>query len=238
MKVVTFDPPTGIYHFELTEIETYLHQHPVVEVVLAKTGSFTLRTATQQLDDLSLAVILPNVAHQLLAAEVELELLILECNVDAIVAFFDTLGIQFEEGIATQTSLEPPLADLLVQLTTTTVFKAQPRHQDTRIQTCLAYLDSSASDYKTMLASLRAQVHLSESRLSHIFKAAMGVSIKKYLLWSRLRNAIALVVHQQLNLYEAALQSGFYDQAHLSKAFKQVMGLNPSLVYNSGTLFE
>ena len=89
-----------------------------------------------------------------------------------------------------------------------------------------------------MMRSLQAETHLSESRLSHLFKEEMGLSLKKYLVWSRLRETIQYVLSEEISLYEAGLRSGFFDQAHLSRAFKQMLGLSPSKVYNSRMIQE
>ena len=84
-----------------------------------------------------------------------------------------------------------------------------------------------------MIEVLKSKTNLLESRLSHLFKSEMGISLKKYLVWSRLKKAFELVIAGKMNMYEASIESGFYDQAHLSKAFKQILGIAPSESYNS-----
>ncbi len=78
--------------------------------------------------------------------------------------------------------------------------------------------------------------NLSESRISHVFKNEVGTSLKKYLVWSKLKRTFELVINGKMNMFEASLESGFYDQAHLSKAFKQMFGVKPSKTYNSRTI--
>ena len=77
---------------------------------------------------------------------------------------------------------------------------------------------------------------LSDSRLSHLFKEHIGISIKKYLIWNKLRKAINLYLSESTNLTDVSIQSGFFDQAHLSNSFKKVLGVSPSKVYNSRIL--
>lgn len=38
MKVLEFDTNKGIYQFNLEDFETTLHQHPVVEIIVAQTN--------------------------------------------------------------------------------------------------------------------------------------------------------------------------------------------------------
>ena len=55
-------------------------------------------------------------------------------------------------------------------------------------------------------------------------------------MWSKLKKAFESVVREDKNMYEASIANGFYDQAHLSKAFRQMLGISPSDVYNSRML--
>ncbi|WP_299440852.1 AraC family transcriptional regulator [uncultured Aquimarina sp.] len=107
---------------------------------------------------------------------------------------------------------------------------------DDRIQKCLEILEAENLDYDKVISVLTSKVFLSESRLSHLFKEHIGISIKKYLVWSKLKKAIHAVLNENISLTEASLEVGFYDQAHLSNAFKNVLGIAPSKAYNSRIL--
>ena len=87
-----------------------------------------------------------------------------------------------------------------------------------------------------MLNTLTQVVHLSESRLSHLFKAKVGISLKKYMVWCKLRSTIDQHLDKKEDLFSSLIQSGFYDQPHFSKAFKTMLGVKPSNVYNSRTV--
>lgn len=74
---------------------------------------------------------------------------------------------------------------------------------------------------------LAREVCLSVPRLAQLFRQITGIPIRRYRLWHRLYVTL-LGVSRGLPLNEAALQAGFSDYAHFSRAFKSVGGVNPS----------
>lgn len=76
---------------------------------------------------------------------------------------------------------------------------------------------------------LAALAGISESRLQHLFKAQMGIPIRRYVLWMRLRNVIKKSM-SGASLTEAAHDSGFSDSAHFTRTFKAMFGIPPSLI--------
>ena len=86
-----------------------------------------------------------------------------------------------------------------------------------------AYLDSELS-----LVELALQLNLSTFHFARLFKKSLGVSPYKYVLRSRIDRAKRLIaVDSNISLSDIALQTGFYDQTHLGKAFKQYVGMSP-----------
>ena len=80
---------------------------------------------------------------------------------------------------------------------------------------------------KTSIKALAQKVHLSESRLAHLFKQQTGTPISRYILWMRLMEAVKCVFNGD-DLTTSAHQAGFADSAHLSRTYKQIFGLKPS----------
>lgn len=237
MKIKEFDRIKGIYEFELTEFETEFHAHPAIEIVLSMNGGIQIETTKGQFENIYFAVIDANFIHKMSTPKQNNNVLMIECNSDFLKKNLLQFGINFNEGIYIEESQKN--RNLLMD-------KFRSLYQNgnilkttnLRVHECLNYLDSSMSEYNSMLKTLATRTKLSESRISHIFKEEMGVSIKKYMVWSRLKKAFEIVLSGEGNMYEAAFQSGFYDQAHLSKAFKQMLGINPSKVFNSRILQE
>lgn len=73
---------------------------------------------------------------------------------------------------------------------------------------------------------------LSVPRLAQLFRQITGIPIRRYRLWHRLYVTV-LGVSRGLPLNEAALQAGFSDYAHFSRAFKTIGGVNPSELLSS-----
>jgi AraC-like DNA-binding protein len=107
-----------------------------------------------------------------------------------------------------------------------------------RVAQAVRWIQQHPRDAAFSLADLAREVHLSPSRLSHLFKAQMGVSIQKYAIWNRMKTAVDLVVKQEMDLTQAAYAAGFYDLAHFSKHFKEMFGVTPSLVYNNSRIVQ
>ena len=74
-----------------------------------------------------------------------------------------------------------------------------------------------------------AEVGLSAHRLRHLFSDKLGISIKSYTLWARMRRAVELIAKGE-TLSVVAHDVGFSDAAHLSRTLKQFFGLPPSFV--------
>ena len=237
MKIIEFDLEKGSYEFELSGIETASHAHPAIEMVWSKNGGITIETTNKLVENIAFAIIGANIIHRIAAPKENVQVLMIECHPTFLKKISSQFDMELKEGIYTETNKTDRAALIKECFILGRNHKTLPT-TNLRIQTCVNYLNSTVADYKEMIPILKSKVHLSESRLSHLFKEEMGLSIKKYLVWSRLKKAFELVINRKLNMYEAALQVGFYDQAHLSKAFKQMLGLNPSKVYNSRMLQE
>ncbi|WP_074258372.1 AraC family transcriptional regulator [Mycobacteroides abscessus] len=76
---------------------------------------------------------------------------------------------------------------------------------------------------------LAARVGLSASRLTHLFTEQVGIPLRRYVLWSRLRAAI-LRVQAGDDLTGAAHGAGFADSAHLTRTTREMFGLPPSVL--------
>lgn len=75
-------------------------------------------------------------------------------------------------------------------------------------------------------------INLSQSRLAHLFKAHVGIPIRRYSLWRRVRFAMEVAINMQ-SLTEGAHCAGFSDSAHLSRIVKKMYGVSPSAILNN-----
>ncbi|NRB52570.1 MAG: AraC family transcriptional regulator [Saprospiraceae bacterium] len=236
MKIQSFNTATGIYRFELDQLEADWHAHPAMEVIVAFDASLQIEIGDTLYKDVAFAIIDANIRHKV-SAQNKVLVWMVEGTVQSLQAFYQYWDLTLEHGVYVQQTLidEKRSNEWLASCQSAKQFA---KAIDPRVQLCLDYFQKKEIRYTDMMKALQVQTHLSESRLSHLFKKEMGLSLKKYLVWSRLRETIQYVLSEEVNLYEAGLRSGFFDQAHLSKAFKQMLGLSPSTVYNSRMIQE
>jgi AraC-like DNA-binding protein len=100
---------------------------------------------------------------------------------------------------------------------------------DARINSALAFLRDSPQDYDSIEA-LSERVHLSPSRFAHLFKKVVGVPVRRYVLWLKMRRALDLAIGGN-SLTTAALSAGFADSAHLSRSVRAIMGIAPEFLF-------
>lgn len=78
------------------------------------------------------------------------------------------------------------------------------------------------------LSELSANAGLSPSRLEHLFKMEVGVSIREYVLVHRLELAAQLLAATDLRIKEICYRVGFSDLSGFDHLFKRNFGVSPS----------
>lgn len=102
---------------------------------------------------------------------------------------------------------------------------AKPKH-DVQIAYCLRQVQLSAG--LIPVGNLAAETGLSQRHLSRKFQEHIGLSPKEYLRVSRFILSLDnLKKHPVFSLTELALQSGYYDQAHFIRDYKEYTGYTP-----------
>lgn len=77
------------------------------------------------------------------------------------------------------------------------------------------------------LEALAADHLVSPYHLARAFREHYGISVAAYLRQLRVTHALGLLADTELPLAHVALDSGFYDQSHLTHAVKRQTGLTP-----------
>ncbi len=98
-----------------------------------------------------------------------------------------------------------------------------PQVVDPRVRTML---DTIRRRIDTPLAELSHMVALSPSRARRLFRTQVGMPIRSYRLWARLRAAVEQLAVSR-SVTEAAHAAGFSDSAHLSRTFRRTLGVSP-----------
>lgn len=109
------------------------------------------------------------------------------------------------------------------------VLVPEPREErplNPRVAKAIALIDRLPLN-SLSLEYLATQLHLSPSRLRHLFKEETGSSIRQFSRENAVRRAIALWT-QGRSLTDVAHETGLYDVAHLHHAFVEMFGMNPS----------
>ncbi|OOF59083.1 DNA-binding transcriptional regulator AraC [Rodentibacter myodis] len=115
-------------------------------------------------------------------------------------------------------------------------FKLDPSNKqrllDPRIlSTCHFITDNLDKNYN--IAEIAAHIHISPSRLSHLFVQQIGTGIIKWREEQRMIKAEYLLHASNAPIYHIARQLGYDDQLYFSRLFKRHSGLNPSEYRNS-----
>ncbi len=92
----------------------------------------------------------------------------------------------------------------------------------------IAYVEG-AIDGRPRLAEAARRVGVSPTRLTHVFSREVGIPFRRFVLWTRIRHAVAAIQRGD-DFTQAAVAAGFSDSAHLSRTFRAMFGLSPSLV--------
>lgn len=92
----------------------------------------------------------------------------------------------------------------------------------------LAVALKARADRRMTVAEMAAAVGLSESWFAAVFKQTTGQTPLQWQLAQRIAQARRLLSDSGLTVADVASQLGFSDQAHLTRAFRQVMGETPA----------
>jgi len=77
-------------------------------------------------------------------------------------------------------------------------------------------------------AELAKKVRLSPSRFSHWFSESTGLPLRSYKKWLKLLTGFEL--SRQMSLTDAAIASGFSDQAHFCRSVTEAFGVSPAVI--------
>jgi AraC family transcriptional regulator of arabinose operon len=97
---------------------------------------------------------------------------------------------------------------------------------DSRIEQALQLLSQTMAN-EIRIDDLAKSVGLSSSRLSHLFKQEVGVSVLEHLNGMRLRQAALLMEHMGRTATEASLDVGFNNYNHFATLFRKAYQMSP-----------
>lgn len=220
------------------------HRHFTASIIVSMGAPFRLRAEpSSEFTPMEAAMVAPNIEQELDARGTEVAIL----QVDPESQGYARIAHRFaDDDVRT---LEDPLLSRLRTILETSGDPAAAREAysatldelagggepmapiDPRIRKVLALIKS---DFLTTppAARLAAAVGLSSGRLIHLFTREMGLPIRRYILWLRLRDVL-ISVAAGATLTQAAHHAGFSDSAHLSRTFRDMFGFPPSSIGES-----
>lgn len=229
---------------------TEIHRHVAAEILIA-TGDapFVLHgDGNGPGREYHAAMISPNTEHELQANDCELMVFMIDPDSQEFQFFaddsrnagiraldrrdFSPLFDRFRAARAGRLSCRESyqmLNDVLLSLAN---FELPPREWDERIPRVLEIIKNTDDLSDVSVYSLADAIGVSDNRLMHLFKQHMGLPLRRYLLWLRVRR-VALMIKDGVNITEAAHAAGFSDAAHLSRTFKEMFGVPPTFFLNS-----
>jgi len=106
------------------------------------------------------------------------------------------------------------------------VYSSQDAKKVTQIRPAINYIDANY-DKPITLAEIAKVSHLSVSRLAHVFKEQMGITIIDYVTSVRIERAKQLLLATDQNCTEICFEVGYNNQSYFTRTFKGLVGMTP-----------
>jgi len=106
------------------------------------------------------------------------------------------------------------------------VYSSQDARKITQISPTINYIDANY-DKAITLAEIARASHLSVSRLAHLFKEQMGMTLIDYVTAVRIERAKELLLGTDQSCTEICFQVGYNNQSYFTRTFKSVAGMTP-----------
>lgn len=219
------------------------HAHHAMHVVLALEGTLRIRPGARGVWQRAAGILTaPDVAHSLDASGVEVLLVFLdpesdvgrslggvlggpvrlldEAARDRLIAGADPMALMREGGAVWTSQLVAALGGSPVE---------PERALHPRVRKLLRHLRAAPPGSDVSLPALAEVAGLSPGRLMHAFTESIGIPLRQYLAWLRLQRAAAAIVSGK-PLADAAYAAGFSDAAHMSRTFRRMFGMAPSML--------
>jgi AraC family transcriptional regulator len=96
-----------------------------------------------------------------------------------------------------------------------------------QLRTVVDFIQSHLDEAVSLLA-LAEQANVSPFHFARQFRATVGMPPHQFVLRQRVQKALRLIKAGKLPLAQVAVESGFHDQPHFTRAFRKVLGTTPA----------
>ncbi len=232
MPIELFNIDKGYTVFAESDYKTKKHAHYAIEIVCCTEGTFSVTTPIAAHKNIKSVVIPSNLPHSFSCVGATCDLLFLD-PLSPIGAYFRQLFqlVSQKDVITDPAELNPFYKDgrFNIPLMQHCLETTPADDLDPRIGSCLQEINSLVTHQKITLSQLAEVSFLSESRLSHLFKEQLGISIHQCILWKKILLAV-LKSQEGYSLTACAHYVGFSDSSHFCKVFSRMFGINPFFV--------
>jgi AraC-like DNA-binding protein len=222
-----------------------IHHHSAYQIVLSNDTPFNSTINGTLYERIHGFLIKPHVPHFCVAEKGTLNVLNIEpySNIGLELAgkfTADQAYIVFDSPSETNTFFQTPKDSLGINQVIDALIANLPAiNYDERVTKIIDYIKSNYYEQNITPQTFADIVFLSPSRLASLFKQQTGSSLSKYLLWTRLRQAIYLTLSEKdRSLTEIAYNTGFYDLPQFNKYMYEMFGMHPKALKFNSDLIE
>lgn len=222
-----------------------IHHHSAYQIVLSNETPFDSTIAGERHERIHGFLIRPQVPHFCVAEHGTLSVLNIEpySNIGLELAGKFQAGqdhIVFDSAAATDTFFQTSENNADIgHIIDAMLSKLPPNNYDERITKIVDYIKANYAEQQIAPQTFADMVFLSPSRLAALFKEQTGSSLSKYLLWTRLREAIYLTLtEKEKSLTDIAFETGFYDLPQFNKYMYEMFGMPPKALKFNSDLIE
>jgi AraC-like DNA-binding protein len=233
--MIEFELTPGIAYYKGENIETERHTHHALEFIFAADKSFSLLSDEIILEEIYAVVIDSNCPHKFIGKDGQYLFVYLEPDLLQIEQIRNYYNLSVKKivtlgGLACLPSVENIINfSFFSDILDITIDHTMVTEMDNRIQNVIKYIKNNLEYGQFKSDTLAESIFLSTSRFSHLFKEQVGLPLRRYILWCRIRKALEALLNGQ-NFTKSAHAAGFSDSAHFSRTFSEMFGVSPSSV--------
>lgn len=222
-----------------------VHHHSAYQIVLSNDTPFNSTINRTLYERIHGFLIKPHVPHFCVAEKGTLNVLNIEpySNIGLLLASRfkeDHDCIIFDSPPETNSFFQTPKTSLdVTEIVDALLSKLSSNNYDERVTKIVEYIKTNYFQSDITPQTFADIVFLSPSRLASLFKQQTGSSLSKYLLWTRLRQAIYLTLSDKdRSLTDIAYDTGFYDLPQLNKYMYEMFGMPPKALKHNSDLIQ
>lgn len=209
---------------------TEIHKHHALEIIVSADSSIQIKGNMGSEISSKAVLVMPNEFHQT-TTKGQTTFIFIEPESALAIKVIDAYGLG-----GSLKSIENKISENLINklssgIISDAMFSSSTvsSQLDVRIKNVVEFIRSNIISNEIGLDILAGVACLSTSRFVHLFKEQIGIPLRPFILWCRMRVAVDTVL-SGMTLTQAAHQAGFSDASHLSRTFMEMFGVNPSAV--------